>query len=237
MVIFCKRSLRKRAALLRGSFLPFNLSGISRRRLHHLNLRWFEMAPRSDECGVSPDRMSSFFSSFFLRSSSVSFDRQPAGKWRSWWNYTAKALGNICVPFGKYHEMRPHYAAEIHCSSAKSILSRAGDKKQLHVLLRSKRNSGHNLLRGGKNSEFQWLKRWRRPFWKGWPMLVKRWFLGVAPCKLTLPLHLMESVIQKQFLKNPSVTLYCSFLYFLAIRNVAEVEPFLFLSYSLRGWC
>lgn len=39
MVIFCKRSLRKRAALLRGSFLPFNLSGISQRRLHHLNLR------------------------------------------------------------------------------------------------------------------------------------------------------------------------------------------------------
>lgn len=37
MVIFCKRSLRKRAAPLKGSFLPFNLSGISQR--HPLNPR------------------------------------------------------------------------------------------------------------------------------------------------------------------------------------------------------
>lgn len=192
MVIFCKRSLCKRAALLRGSFLPFNLSGISQRRLHHLNLRWFEMAPRSDERQPvwSEPWQDEFFFSVFLRSSSISFDRQPVGKWRSWWNYTAQASGNICVPFGKYHEMRPHYAAEIHCSSAKSISSRAGDKKQLNVLLCSKRNSGHNLLRGGKNSEFQWLGDDGDHFEKVDQCLRA----DFGCCKLTLPLHLSNSI-------------------------------------------
>lgn len=117
------------------------------------------MVPRSDErqpVWSEPWRDEGVSFSFFSdRHPSLSTVSQRGSGGR---DEITQALRNICVPFGKYREMRPHYAAEIHCSSAKSISSRAGDKKQLNVLIRSERNSGHNLLSGGKRSrESQWL--------------------------------------------------------------------------------
>lgn len=197
------------------------------------------MAPRSDErqpVWSEPWQDEFFCLSFFLRLSSVSFDRQPAGKWRSWWNYTAQALGNICVPFGKYHEMRPHYAAEIHCSSAQSISSRAGDKKQLNVLLRSKRNSGHNLLRGGKNSEFQWLRDDGDHF-KKVDQCFSRVGFGSSALQTNTSTPSNGASNSIKFLEESiQHFLCCSLLYFLAIRNVTQVDPCLFLIYTLRGW-
>lgn len=133
-----KHSLSKRTTLFCFFFPPIHLSTSKKNCILQscISLKWCLAATSGSQCGVSPDGMS-------CRSSSVTLTASQ--QWSGSCDEITQALRNICVPLGKYHEMRPHYIAEIQCSVTKSILSRAGHKKPLNVLIRSKRNSGCSL--------------------------------------------------------------------------------------------
>lgn len=127
--------------------------------------KWCLAATSESQCGVSPDGMSS-------RSSSVSLTASQ--QWSGSRDEITQALRNICVPLGKYHEMRPHYAAEIHCSSAKSIPSRAGHKKPLNVLIRSERNSGRGLFKW--RQEERGISMTNRCSRDDWANFMRNWY-------------------------------------------------------------
>lgn len=101
-------------------------------------------------------------------------------KWGSHDEIT-QALRNICVPLREYHEMRPHYAAEIQHGTTKSIPSRARHKKPLNVLIRSRSNSGcsHYYCSGDKGSvEYQWLSFLEMTRLISWAIRVREWLFS-----------------------------------------------------------